>query len=287
METITEIEVPLWEEILHHALLLILFLLVVFLAKWLKGILAKYTLDEQLTDQDNIAVSLSFAGYLIGVTAIFLGAMDGPSYGMYTDLALVSGYSIMGILLLNLTKWINDKAILYKFSTDKEIVEDHNAGTGVIEGACFVASGLVIAGSVHGEGGSPVTALAFFAIGQVALSVFAQIYSWLTPYDFHQEIEKENTAAGLGFAGGLISIGIIVFKAVSGHFVGWEENLTELGYDILIVFIYLIMVRLIFDRFILLKSNLNTEISNDRNLGAGLLEMVVSICFSMTLFFLL
>ncbi len=283
----TTLETPLWNDVLQHAILLFLYIGVIFLAKWLKGLLASYTLDEQLTEKDNLAVSVSFVGYLVGVTAIFIGAMEGPSYGLYTDFILVGGYSIMGILLLNLTKIINGKTILYKFSIDKEMIEDHNAGTGVIEGACFVASGLVIAGSIHGEGGSPLTALAFFGIGQVALALFAQVYSWLTPYDFHNEIEKDNTAAGLGFAGGIISIGIIVFKAVSGHFYGWIENLTEVGLDILIVFIYLIFVRLIFDRFILLKSNLNTEISTDRNLGAGLLEMMVSICFSMVLYFLL
>ncbi|MEZ4847611.1 MAG: DUF350 domain-containing protein [Bacteroidia bacterium] len=45
--------------------------------------------------------------------------------------------------------------------------------------------------------------------------LFAFLYVKLTPYSVHDEIEKDNVAAGLGFAGGLISIGIIVMKGVS------------------------------------------------------------------------
>ncbi|MEO1382956.1 MAG: DUF350 domain-containing protein [Bacteroidota bacterium] len=76
-------------------------------------------------------------------------------------------------------------------------------------------------------------------------------------------------------------------KGVSGDFVSWQADLLALGMDVLVVFVYLIAVRFIFDRFILRNSNLATEISEDQNLGAGLLEMVVAICFSAVLFFVL
>ena len=44
-------------------------------------------------------------------------------------------YGLLTIILLNLSILINDKILLSGFSVKKEILEDQNAGTGVIEGA--------------------------------------------------------------------------------------------------------------------------------------------------------
>ena len=264
-----------------------LYVLLFFIAKWLKGMFSSYKLDEQLTQYDNDAVSVSVAGYFVAVTAIFLGAISGPGISIVMDYVTVAGYSLGGIFLLNIARIINARLVLYKFSVDKEIIKDQNPGTGVVEGAMYVATGLIIGGSIHGEGGSALTAFVFYLIGQICLVLFGLLYVRLSPYAVHDEIEKDNVAAGLGFAGGLISIGIIVMKGVSGDFVSWEADLMALGMDILVVFVYLIAVRFIFDRFVLRNSNLATEISEDQNLGAGLLEMVVAICFSAVLFFVL
>ena len=275
--------------ILLNAGYLGLYLLLFFFAKWIKGVFSTYKLDEQLTEFDNNAVSVSVAGYFIGITAIFIGAMSGESAGanMGQEFVIVTGYSLAGILLLHLSRIINQKLILYKFSVDKEIIKDQNPGTGVVEGAAYVASGLIIGGSISGEGGGPLVALTFYVLGQVFLVLFAFLYVKLTPYSVHDEIEKDNVAAGLGFAGGLISIGIIVMKGVSGDFVSWSQDLTALGLDVALVFVYLIVVRFVFDKLVLRNSDLNTEIANDQNLGAGLLEMIVAICFSSVLYFVL
>ena len=282
------------------------YILLFFLSKWLKGLFSSYNLDEQLTEYDNNAVSVSAAGYFIAVTIIFLGAIaDTPqavislegaerivrdidlSKDTLADFMIVIGYAVGGIFLLMLSRIINQRAILYKFSVDKEIIKDQNPGTGAVEAGAYIASALIIAGSIHGEGGGPLTAIVFYAIGQICLILFAILYAKLTPYSVHDEIERDNVAAGLGFAGGLISIGIILMRAVSGDFNGWGEDLIAVGMDILIVFVYLIGVRFIFDRFVLRNSDLNTEIAEDQNLGAGLLEMVVAISFSTVLYFVL
>lgn len=297
---------PDFNTIIINFLFILSYIGLFFIAKWLKGIFSSYNLDEQLTHYDNNAVSVSAAGYFVGVTAVFIGAIleSSPSMTMaeraafrpevatldldaLIDLASSIAIAIGGILLLHVARLVNQKAILTEFSVDKEIIKDQNPGTGVVEAACYVASGLIIAGSLHGEGGGLGTSLIFFIIGQVCLILFARLYAKLTPYSVHDEIEKDNLAAGLGFAGGLISIGIIVMQAVSGNFSGWVEDLTSLGLEVLVVFVYLIAVRVIFDKLILRNSDLNTEIAQDQNIGAGLLEMVVAICFSLVLFFII
>ncbi|WNJ19174.1 DUF350 domain-containing protein [Pontibacter sp. G13] len=274
---------------LENAAYLFTYVGLFFFSKFLKDKFSSYDLDQQLTHYDNVAVSVSAAGYFLAITIIFLGAAAGTTSAtgeFATEWMLDVLYSIAGILLLQLSRWINAKAILYKFSVDKEIVKDQNPGTGVVEGAVYVASALVIGGSMSGEG-AWWSALVFYALGQVCLIAFAWLYVKLSPYSVHDEIERDNTAAGLGFAGGLISIGIILNRAVSGDFVDWSTDLTEFGLDVLIVFVFLAVTRLVFDKLILRKSDLHTEIANDQNLGAGLLEMVVSISFSCVLYAML
>ncbi len=274
------------ELLLEGATYILMYFILIFLAKWVKGFFSKFSLDEELTIKDNYAVAVSVTGYFVGITFVYIGALDGPSYDFSYDVLMVSSYSLAGIVLLNLTRLVNDKLILYKFSPTKEILHDQNPGTGAVEAGLYIASGLVIAGAIHGEGGSPLTAFVFFLIGQICLIIFAFLYTWLTPFDVHDEIEQDNVAAGLGFSGGMIAIGIIIMKAVSGDFEGWIPDLTRLGIDIAIVFVYLAGVKLIFDRFILRHSNMVTEIVSDRNIGVGLLEMFMSICFSAVLAYL-
>ncbi|MEZ4774737.1 MAG: DUF350 domain-containing protein [Bacteroidia bacterium] len=275
-------------QVLISAGYIVLYLATFFFAKWLKGLFSTYKLDEQLTQYDNNAVSVSVAGYFIGITLIFISAISGDSgQAVGIEFLTVAGYSLFGILLLHVSRIVNRKLILYKFSVDKEIIQDQNPGTGAVEAATYIASGLIIAGSIYGEDGGLLVALVFYMIGQLCLVLFSLMYVRFTPYSVHEEIEKDNIAAGLSFAGGLISIGIIVMHAVSGTFVGWKEDLLSLGKDVLIVFVYLLVVRIIFDRFVLRNSNLATEIAKDQNIGAGLLEMVVAICFSAVLYFVI
>jgi uncharacterized membrane protein YjfL (UPF0719 family) len=267
---------------------LLLYMITFSVAKFIKSIISPYKLNHELTEKNNTALGVSTAGYFIGVTAVYVGVYDGPSLPEWWQEVLhVGGYSLLGVVLLNLSRFINDKLILYKFSNNKEIIEDQNIGTGFIQAASYTASGLIIGGTLHSEGGTLVTSLAFFIFGQVCLILFALLYDWLTPYSVHGEIENKNTAAGMGFAGGFIAIGIIVMKGVSGEFVSWTSNLSNLAFNIELLFIYLIFVRFFFDKVIIPHADLNKLISVDKNLSAGTLEFIIAISFSTVLFFII
>ena len=95
---------------------------------------------------------------------------------------------------------------------------------GVVVCASYIATGLVIFGAVSGEIGGIVTTLVFWVLGQVALVLAGLVYEWITPYSIHDEIEKDNVAAGVAFAGALVGIGVIVFHASAGNFISWAVN---------------------------------------------------------------
>ncbi len=274
-------------QILHGGSLMILFVFVLLFSKIVNDMLTPYKLDEELTAKDNVALAVSVAGYFGAVSAIFIGAYLGPSRGIYQDILSVGGYSLMGIALLNLSHVINDKLILYRFSNVKEIIEDRNAGTGAVQFGSYMASGMIIAGAVHGQGGGPHTALAFYFLGQIALIVFTWLYDRMTPFNIHDEIEKDNVAAGVAFGGAMIAIGIILMKGASGSFVSWSYNLYVFAADSLLIFILLPAIRYFFDKIIIPGSPLNHEIQTDQNMGAALLEITVMISFAVILHFTL
>jgi uncharacterized membrane protein YjfL (UPF0719 family) len=266
---------------------LVLFAVVFVVGKWINDAVAAHEVDRQLTRRDNPALAISTAGYYIGIIVVFIGALIGPSTTLLQDLLLVGGYSVGGIFLLLLSRLINDRLILRGVSAEQELIEDQNPGAGAVLFGSYVASALIVAGSIQGQGGGPHTALAFYALGQVALVAFTWLYDWVSPYSLLDQIEQDNVAAGVGFGGALIAIGIIIMRAVSGDFVGWAADLQSLGGNVLLVFVYLIGVRFFFDRILIPESDLNLEIARDRNVGAGLLEGAVSIGFAAVLFFVL
>lgn len=272
-------------QILHGGSLILLFMFIILLSKMVNDWLTPFSVDEELTLKDNVAFAISIGGYLTATTIVFVGAMTGPSKGIFQDLLLVGGYSILGIGLLNISRYINDSCILYKFSNVKEIITDRNEGTGAVQFGSYVASGLIVAGSISGEGGGILTAVAFFVLGQVALIGFTWIYNVITPFDVHDEIEKDNVAAGIAFGGALIALGFILMKGASGNFISWSHNLKKFALDALLIFLLLPIVRIFFDKIIIPKSDLNHEIKNDRNIGAGFLEAMVMIGFSVVLYF--
>ncbi|MBN1352246.1 DUF350 domain-containing protein [candidate division KSB1 bacterium] len=261
-------------------------------------------IDAELVKKDNVAFAVAIAGYYLGLVMAIGGALSGPNNWVLTDpfslsknltIALIhlldlAIYGVLAIILMNLSILINDKFIMYKFSNRDEIIRDQNAGTGAIEFASYVATGLVVLGAVSGEGGHLVTermlgkielgglisALVFWGLAQVVMVIAGLIYNWMTPYDVHEQIERDNVAAGVGFAGILLAIGNVTRIACSGDFVSWGENLMRFGYIVVIGLLLMPFIRIVVDKILLPGESLSDEIARQEkpNLGAAFIEAV-------------
>jgi uncharacterized membrane protein YjfL (UPF0719 family) len=171
--------------------------------------------------------------------------------------------------------------VFSKFDNEREIVEDRNAGMGAVEAGNYVAVGLITAGAMSGEGGL-VPGLVYWFAGLVALIVAGLLYDKMTSYDLHDEIEKDNVAVGVAFAGVLIGFGNIIRLAGEGDFVSWNQSLTEFGYYTVVGLFLLPLVRLFADKVLLPGARLSDELVKDQpNLGAGVLEAVSYVAASM------
>ncbi len=251
------------------------FYLLFLLGKVVNDLLHReYNLTYELVERDNPALCLAVAGYYFGLVLAIGGALAGPTRGMVDDLIDLCIYGVLAVILLNISWYICDKLILYTFNTSDELIRDQNPGTGAVSAGVSIASGVIVFGSVTGTGGSIWTAVAFWAIGQLMLIIAAWVYNRITPYNIHEQIEKDNIAAGVSFAGALISMGIVVGLAAERDFVSWSEDLPVYLFIALSGLIMLPLVRLLTDKLLLPTVKLTDEIATQEkpNVGAAYIE---------------
>ena len=280
-------------EMVHYDsfLFLILSLVLLWIGKRVYDIFTPYKIDKELTTNDNKAVAVSFAGYLTGLGIIIWGVVSSPSSAesvmfemenadmalFLTDVIQVIIWSFVGIVLLNISKIVNDKLILSKFDNTKELITDKNVGTGAVDFGAFVASAIIIKSVISGESTTSIGyeimgTIIFFAVGQILFVVFAIIYQKMTNYDFHAEIERDNEAAGVSFGLALVAVGMLIANPILK-----SDSLVRLGVWFILGVVLLIISKKIVDKLIFPDHKVDDEISKDQNWGVALVDGLISI----------
>ena len=238
----------------------------------------KIKVGHELVENDNLAFSIAHVGYFTGLLISLGSALSGESDGLVEDLVHAATYGGMAILLLNLSVIVNDKLIFSKFDMKKEILKDRNVGTGVIEGANAIATGLIVLGAIHGEGagfgGPVVTVVLYWLLGQLIMFLTTLVYNLITSYDIHDHIEKGNVAVGIGYAGAIIAIANLIRNALMHDFESWVITLEDIAFNVIVGLIFLPIARFLCDKILLPGQNLTDEIVNQENpnVGASMVE---------------
>jgi uncharacterized membrane protein YjfL (UPF0719 family) len=110
------------------------------------------------------------------------------------------------------------------------------------------------------------------------------LYQITTPYDIHSEIEGNNTAVGIAFGGNLIAIGLVMFKAEFGDFVGWGESIAAFLTLGVIGFALLYVLRLLIDLLLLPTIRVSSALGAGQNIGVAFVESSVVIASALILF---
>ncbi|MCD8405185.1 DUF350 domain-containing protein [Tenacibaculum dicentrarchi] len=238
----------------------------------------KINIQDELVEKDNFAFIISYVGYFTALIIVIGGAIIGESYGFITDIQHVFIYGIIAIALLLLSIWISNKVILNKFDLKKEIITDENEGAGVIEASIYIANGLILYGALIGESETLIsgilTFLIYWIIGNIVLIIGSKVFIAWMGYDIHNQIEKDNVAAGVSFSGAILAIGIITMNAVLDPFLDWTTTLIDISLQTLLGCLLLPIMRLFADKILLPGRKLTDEIINQEkpNIGAGLME---------------
>lgn len=238
----------------------------------------KINIQQELVEKDNFAFILSYVGYFVALTIAIGGSIVGESYGFIIDIQHIFIYGISATILLLVAAWISNKVILNKFDLKKEIITDKNEGSGIIEAAIYIANGLILYGALIGESETLtegiLTFLAYWAIGNIVLIIASKIFiAWMS-YSIHDEVEKDNVAAGVSFAGAILAIGIITMNAILDPFLDWTTTIIDISLQTVMGCILLPIMRVFADKILLPGRKLTDEIINQENpnIGAGLVE---------------
>ncbi|KZX00287.1 hypothetical protein JL49_12230 [Pseudoalteromonas luteoviolacea] len=248
-----------------------LLLIIMFIAKWLYNFTTPYDTFNEILIKKNAALATSVAGYIVSVAIIFCAVLMGPSNGLVNDLITVAGYSLAGMVMLLMSRVINDKLILHAFCNSAQLIEKQNTSTGVVQAASYIASALLIGASLHGEGGW-ASAIVFYGLGQITLVLFARIYDLLTSYNLMTELESGNSAVAATFSATLIALGMVLLHALVGEFESWHSSITLFVQDAVIGFVILPLARLFIDKVMFPSVCIDKAVGEEHNMSVALVE---------------
>lgn len=252
-------------------------LILIWIARFIRESTSKYNENEQLFVKDNHAVGISSAGYYIGILIALTGVLSGPSLGWEIDMRDCAVYGIVAILFQNIAGWSADKFILRKFKVIDELIRDKNQGAAWALFGVYFATGMVVRGSIMGGtsviSDGLVSSLVYFILSQLILILCSYFYAFITQYDFHQEIEDDNIAAGLAFGGFLSAVGIII-----GHASGDSLSLPEITLFFCWTIVGLLFLwgtqSIVVEKLLVPGHKITKEIKDDRNENASWMLVV-------------
>lgn len=265
--------------------LLVVLVIATWIGKLINDLLTRrYKTDEEIVGKNNTAVGVAMAGYYLGLMIAIAGVVMGPaSHDFWKDLLNTGIYSIITIILMNISRVICDKLILYKFNDEKELVEDQNVGTGAVMAGTYLATGFIISASVSGEVSGEwwkglLSCLIFFVIGQIVLILAGLWYRLLVRYDVHKVIEESNNAAaGMSFGGFMFAVGYIASTAMSGESLSWMADIVSFVLYVIVALIFLSIGYWITDVLFLPKATMSDEVGKQGNIAAAALSVAVNI----------
>lgn len=230
--------------------------------------------DKEIEENSNLAIALRKAGLYAGIIIGLHGALSYESKGFKEDLLGMAVFGALVVVMMFITRAINDSVLLGGINNDAE-AKKGNAAVGVVEVGSYVATGLVMHGALTGESSGlwngVLLALVYFIIGQVALFVMFKIYDAATPYKIQTEVGNGNVSAGIGTAGILIALGFIL-KASASNLDGGLADLHYFALRAVIGLVFLAVFHKLIDWFLLPNTNLNVEVERDKNSAALVLS---------------
>ncbi len=239
--------------------------------------------------EGNAARHLLDVGEVLGVFLVAAAAVkncvQGASIG--ADVVAAISFGVLGLALVAGMGRLGTMLLL-RSRLPAEIARG-NVAAGLAAGAHYVATAIVAAHAIAGSRLRDVgLSVVFFVLAMAALWGFVTLFRALTTYDDAEQIQGENVAAALSYAGLSIAIAIIVGCALDGDFVSWEVSLRGFA-AILLLALVLYPVRQLFVQSLLLGAplalrggRLDRGVGAERNAGIGALEAATYIATALS-----
>lgn len=248
-------------------------LVFIFIAKLIADKLTPYDDDHEIEENSNISMGFRRAGLYVGMAIAMAGALggNGANGSFLKDIGLLAIDGLIIIPLIFIGRYVNDVFIIGTTKND-EAVRSGNIAVGLAEFGTFIATGLVINGSLSGEGRSlwldVQSTVAFFVLGQVIFVALTKLYQKSKHYDVVSEISSGNASAGVALAGMLIALGFIMRTSIAGSFTGWMSDIASFAASAAMGIMIILILRKIIDFLFLPNTTQEIEIKRDKNVAA-------------------
>lgn len=230
-------------------------------------------IEKEIFEKGNVALSLSYAGYFLGLAFSFY------SVYFYESILREILYLLFVSVLLLAGVYVFDLLFLRKVDLKNEILKG-NLSAGLAQGTYFVCLGILISASFWRKESfvlSILYSLLYLFLGMILLFLSTVLISKVLRINLEDEIKKENFSASVVLGGLSVGVSLVLYGAISGEFVGnlvWDILSTVLYFLVsqaLMVILYVVVEYLIFR-----KVALSAEVY-ENNLSASLILSVTFI----------
>lgn len=262
-----------------------------------KGLVSNVQATDEIASQDNFAFGVSFAGGIAALAIMLSGASMGEFRSSLLDEALhMAVFGIVGLVLITLGRWIQDKLVLSQVSLHDEIAKD-NLAAAIVDVGNALAVGIVIRASmiwVETEGfmALPVI-IAGFVVSQIVLMLASRyrikLFKVKSSSDndcMQQALEDGNKALALRYAGYLVGTALSI-TAASGLVPYTPDNvwMGVLAWALMAIIISAVfaVIKLVAMKLILPGVDTSDEVDNQQNVGVAAIETAVAFAIGLTL----
>lgn len=209
--------------------------LLLLLRLWQRVVRPAHTAPKDLAG-GNPAWRLAQVGEAVAVfllaSAVVQNCLSGE--GLLRDVGVVAAFGVAGLVLV---QGLGHAAarLLLRGKLRAEL-DRGNVAAGLAAASHDVAVGLLASKAVAGNDLHALSlSLVFFALGQVAHLGATSLFRVLTTYDDAEQIEGENVAAAISYAGVTLAVAIVVARALEGDFESWLTSLK--GFALLVAWV--------------------------------------------------
>jgi uncharacterized membrane protein YjfL (UPF0719 family) len=179
--------------------------------------------SKRTNQPPNLALSVRHGGLYLAIAIAMTSALQGNTSGFVHDVVEVLRDGGVSVFALIAAQWLNEWCIVPGLDND-QAVADGNTAVALTEFGSYIATGMIASASFGGGEGSWVSAIVFFAVGQLALIAGFWAQELLLPGSFVDGVIQGREGAGVAVAGVLIALGAILRASIARTFLGWSAS---------------------------------------------------------------
>ena len=257
--------------------------------RFLSGVVANVSSTEELATRDNFAYGIAMAGGILSLAMMLTGAVSGQPGSTYlNEIISVLAYGILGLLLIKVGRWMQDKIVLRGIELQDQI-RAGNLAAAVVDAANTIATGLMLRAvmlwvETDALSGLLLVLSAFVSV-QILLAIVASYRGWVYSRrhdgsSLQLALNDGQIALAIRFFGHVIGVALAV-TAASGIVAYFTEEialalLRWVGVA-LILTIFLSLIASLARKIVLLGVDVVEEVDNQNNVGVAAIEAAIAI----------